>query len=276
MREVLLFVAFLALTVVMTWPWTLHLRDAAYDRLDSYAHAYFLWWGYHQTLHDPLNLFNASILYPYHNSFAFGEHDYGISLVMIPFFMLGLRPLTVHGLALLVGFAFSGYGMFRLARTLTGSQIAAWTAGVVFAFIPYRFGQLDHLPLIFTGWMPLLLEALILFARERTWTRAGWLGFAFVMNAITCVTWFVLTLLPLGLSAAFLVVNYRLWRDRDFWLRSGGTLFIAALALLPFMLPFYRVSQIFGFVRSRGELAPYSARLLNWLAVTSATSFGED
>jgi hypothetical protein len=264
-REFLIFLGFLALTALMTWPWVLHLRNAVADEGDSYAHAYFLWWDYHQTVHDPLNLFHATIFYPYKYTLAFGENDYGISLLFFPLFALGFRPLTVYSVAAFLSFPFSGYGAFRLARTLSGSSAAAWVAGIVFAFIPYRFEHLSHLPLIFAGWIPLLFEALVLFVRQRTWTRAWWFALAFVMNALTCLTWFVLTLIPLGLSAILLASRNRAWGDRAFWVRSSAAMCVASLVLLPFLLPFARVAQLNGFVRTAEEVQTYSARPINWL-----------
>jgi hypothetical protein len=266
-REVFIFLAFILLTLLMTWPWALRLRDAIPDPGDPYVHAYFLWWDYHQTFHDPLHLFEATMFYPYHQTLAFSENDYGIALLFFPFFALGLRPLTVYILATLFGFAFTAYGAFRLARTLDLSNGAAWVAGIVFAFVPYRFNQLSHLPIIFTGWVPLLLEALVLFMRERSWRRAGWLGLAFLMNALTCLTWFVLTAIPLALSALFLMARYRAWREKAFWLRGVIATGAALLVLFPFLLPYYRVSQAHGFIRSGAEVAEYSARFINWLAV---------
>lgn len=266
-RELLIFLVFSFLTVLMTWPWALHIRDAITEPGDQYAHAYFLWWDYFQTFHDPLNLFHATVFYPYRYTLAFSENDYGIALLFFPLFALGLRPLTIEGVATLAGFAFTGYGAFRLARTLTASNIAAWVAGVIFAFIPYRFNQLAHLPLIFTGWMPLLLEALVLFARERSWTRAAWLGVAFLMNALTCLTWFALTIIPLGLSALLLLIHHRIWRAPAFWTRGGMALGVASLALTPFLFPYYKVSRLYGFTRNTGEVAYYSARPINWLAM---------
>lgn len=251
----------------MTWPWALHLRDAITEPGDQYVHSYFLWWDYYQTFHDPLNLFHATIFYPYRYTLAFSENDYGIALLFFPLFALGFRPLTIEGVATLVGFAFTGYGAFRLARTLTASNVAAWVAGVIFAFVPYRFNQLAHLPYIFTGWIPILLEALILFARERSWTRAAWLGVAFLMNALTCLTWFALTIIPLGLSGLLLLIHHRIWRTRSFWMRGGVALGVASLALIPFLFPYYKVSKLYGFTRSTEEVAYYSARLINWLAM---------
>ena len=62
-REGLIFIAFCLCTAVMTWPWVLHLRDAVADRGDPYMIAWTLWWDYHQTFNDPLQLFNANIFY---------------------------------------------------------------------------------------------------------------------------------------------------------------------------------------------------------------------
>ncbi len=266
LREFLIFLAFTVLTAVMTWPWVLHLRDAVPDFGDPYAISYVMWWDYHQTLHDPLNLFHATFFYPYRYALAFGEFDYGVSLIFFPLFALGVRPVTIYSLAAFLSFPFVGYATFRLARTLSGSNAVAWVAGIIIAFLPFRFHHLSHLHLIFAGWIPLVFEALVLFARRRSWKRASWLGFAFLMNGLTCTTWLILTALPLGLSAILLLTRNQAWRDRNFWLRAGVTLFAATLLLLPFLLPLRRVAAAHGFVRSTEEVTHYSASPIHWLA----------
>lgn len=265
-RELLIFSAFLALTAIMTWPWILHLRNAIPDTGDPYAISYLLWWDYHQTFHDPLNLFQATFFYPYHYTLAFGEFDYGVSVLFFPLFALGFRPLTIYSVAAFLSFPFTGYATFRLARTLSASTAIAWIAGIIIAFLPFRFHHLSHLHLIFVGWVPLLFEALVLFARRRSWTLAAWLGFAFFMNALTCTTWFILTIIPLCLSAVLLLTRNHAWRDPKFWLRAGATLCLASLLLLPFLLPLRRVATAHGFTRTREEVSQYSAHLINWLA----------
>lgn len=265
-RELLIFLAFVALTALMTWPWVLHLSDSVPDPGDPYAISYFLWWDFHQTFHAPLHLFEATILYPYHNSLAFGEYDYGVSLLCLPLFVLGVRPLTVFALASFLSFPLTGYGMFRLARTLSGSVVVAWIAGIIIAFLPFRFHHLAHLHLIFVVWIPLLFEALVLFARQRTWPRAAWFGFAFLMNGLTCTSWLILTVIPLAISAGLLLTRNQAWRDRKFWLRSAAALCLATLLLLPFLLAFRRVATEYGFVRKPEEVSQYSAHFINWLA----------
>ena len=270
-HDLLVFLAFVLATVLMTWPWVLHLRDAVPDTGDSYAISYLLWWDYHQTFHAPLSLFEANILFPYHSTLAFGEYDYGVSLLCFPLFFLGLRPLTVYSIASFLSFPLTGYGMFRLARTLSASRGVAWVAGIIIAFLPFRFHHLAHLHLIFFVWTLLLFEALILFARQRSWPRAIWLGFAFLMHALTCMTWLILTIIPLVVSTLVLLDRNRAWRDIQFWKRAGVSLGIAALMLLPFLLPVRRVAIEHAFLRSREEVAYYSANLINWLVVDERT-----
>lgn len=264
-RELLIFVSFIGLTLVMTWPWVTHLRDAASDPGDPYLNSWILWWDYHQTFHSPLNLFHANIFYPYRYTLAFSEHNYGIAVLFFPLFAIGLRPLTIHGLATLLGFALSGYGMFRLTRTLTGHYGAAWIAGIVFAFLPYRFGQLPHLNYLSAGWIPLLLEALVLFVRYRSRKHAAWLGVAFLMNGLSCVHWFVLTLIPLGLSFLFLIFRTGAWRDWALWRRGSIAVGLASLGLAPFLIPYQRAAELYGFVRNPEETLFYSARPIDWL-----------
>ena len=265
-RELLIFVGFCALTTVMTWPWILHLRDAVADKGDPYMIAWTLWWDFHQTFHNPLHLFDANIFYPYRYTLAFSENDYGIAMLFFPLFALGLRPLTVHAIATFVGFAFSGYGSFRLTRTLTGDDRAAWLAGIIFAFVPYRFHLLSHLHYLFAGWLPLVCEALILFARKPTWKRAIWLGAAFLMNALTCISWFIMALVPLGLTLSFLVFATKgLIRNRAFWIRGAVAVAAALFLFSPFLITYYRVSILYGLRWQPWEFAYNSALPIHWL-----------
>jgi hypothetical protein len=267
--EILLFLAFLGLTAVMTWPWVLHVRDHCSDAGDPYLVSWTLWWDFHQTFHDPLHLFDGNVSFPMKYSLAFSEHNYGIALPFFPLFALGVRPLTVHGLAMLLGFALAGYGTFRLTRTLTGSTGAAWVAGIAYAFVPYRFGQMPHLPYLFSGWIPILLEALVLFVRERSRKRAAWLGVSFFMNGLSVIHWFVLTLIPLAATGLILAFRHGAERDRAGLRRGALALGIAGIALLPFLLPYQRAAKLYGFTRTPDNAMAYSAHLKDWLSADS-------
>lgn len=266
LSEILVCLAFVGLTVVMTWPWVLHLRDHCSDPGDPYLVSWTLWWDFFQTFHDPFHLFHGNIFFPLTYSLAFSEHEYGIALPLFPLFALGVRPLTAQGLATLLGFASAGYGAFRLGRTLTGSNGAAWVAGIGYAFVPYRFGQLPHLPYLFTGWIPVVLEALVLFVRERSPKRAAWLGVSFFMNGLSVIHWLVLTSIPLAATGLVLALRNGAVRELAGLRRGALALGIAGIALLPFLLPYQRAARLYGLARSPEEAAAYSARPKDWLS----------
>lgn len=265
-REVFVFLTFCLFTALLTWPYVTRLRDAVVDPGDPYLISWILWWDYHQTFTDPLHLFHANLFYPLRYTLAFSEHSYGISVLFFPLYALGARPLTVHAVAMFFGFATCGYGAFRLARTLTGSNGAAWTAGIIFAFVPFRFGMMSHLAYLFSMWIPLLFEALVLFARERSKKRAAWLGVAFFMLGLTTISWFTLSLVPFVVTAAILLTRYDLWREQKFWGRGAVALSLASLALLPFMLPYYIAAKLYNMQRSIEEVKAWSAWPIHWLA----------
>ena len=268
-REILVLLAFCLFTSLLTWPYVTRLRDAVVDKGDPYLIAWIMWWDYHATFTHPLHLFDANVFYPLKYSLAFSEHSYGIALLFFPLYFLGFRPLTIQTIALFFGFAMNGYAAFRLGRTLTGSTAVGWVSGIVFAFVPYRFNMMSQVAYLFSPWLPLVFEALVLFARARSRKRAVWLGCAFFMNGLTTITWFTFTLIPFVVFAAILLTRYRLWRERDFWLRAGVALSAAVVALLPFMVPYVLASRLYGFKRSIEEIKLYSARPIHWLAAES-------
>jgi hypothetical protein len=265
-REVLIFLSFGLFTSLVTWPYVTRLRDAVVDPGDPYLMSWILWWDYHQTFTDPIHLFHSNLFYPLRYTLAFSENSYGIALFFFPLFALGARPLTVQAVAMFFGFVTCGYGAFRLTRTLTGCAGAAWVAGIIFAFVPFRFGLMSQVAYLFSMWIPLLFEALVLFARERSTRRAIWLGVAFFMSGITTISWFTLSLVPFVISAAILLTRHSLWRDREFWRRGAVALGVASLALLPFMLPYYIAARLYNFKRSIDEVKSWSAWPSHWLA----------
>ncbi len=267
LRNELLFISlFLVLTALMTWPWVTFVENATPDAGDPYLNAWILWQCFHGFFNDPLNLFHANIFFPYRYSLAFSEHNFGLAVPLFPLFAIGLRPLTIHGILMLLGFAFSGYGAFRLTRTLSGSGGAAFISGIGFAFVLYRFHHLSHVNYTFSAWMPLTLEAAILFIRERTPQKAVWLGVSFLFLGLSCIHWFVLSLIPLGLTALFAATEARALTDKRFWISGVLSMGISAALLAPFFWPYLKVKKLYGLTRGIKEVLPFSALPIHWIS----------
>jgi hypothetical protein len=267
-REAAFFAAYLLLSIALTWPLAIHLSTTVSDLGDPLLTSWIIDWTSHALLHQPLRLFDAPMFYPSVTPLAFSEHLAGVALLTLPFHLAGLPPLAVCNLGLLLGFALSGYGAFVLARLFVASRMAAFVAGIFFAFVSFKFDHLAHMQIISSGWVPLILAALIAYCRKPTWKRAALFGAAFAMNGLTNIYYLLFTAAAVGtaLIVLFLIDPQR--RDVKFWLRAIGALALAGLVLLPFLLPYRTVSKLYNMKRPEAEVKAGSGHLDDWLRAT--------
>jgi hypothetical protein len=114
-------------------------------------------WVFRQIGGDPRPLFDANIFHPTPLTLTLSDSMLLPSLMGSPLLWAGVAPTVAYNVVLLSGFLLSGLGVFLLARRLTGSAPAAFVAGALYAFYPYRYEHYSHLELEMTQWMPLAL-----------------------------------------------------------------------------------------------------------------------
>src|SRR5919109_1119576 len=115
--------------------------------------------------------FDFPIFYPARNALTFSEHLLGLWPLSTPLYWLTGSALTAYNLTVLATFPLCGLAMFVLVRRLTGSAAAAFVAGLVFAFTPYRIPHLAHVQVLAAFWMPVAILALheYLESGRKTW-----------------------------------------------------------------------------------------------------------
>lgn len=267
LREAAIFLFYLALAIAMTWPLASHLGTAVADLGDPLFCTWIVDWVCHALTHSPLHLYDAPIYYPGHFSLAYSENLTGIALLVLPFHIAGVPPIAVYNIAMLIGFALSGYGAFVLARLITKSTTASLIAGIFFAFAPFKFDHVSHLQLISSGWIPLLLAAVIAYWRAPNKKTAAFITATFVMNGLTNVYYFLFA----SMTAALTIVAYAILdprRERKFWTTLAAAFVIGTIVLTPFLLPYRIVSKEYGLVRTEGEARSGSAPAHAWLVTT--------
>jgi hypothetical protein len=258
---------YLALAIGMTWPLAAHLSTALADLGDPLVNMWIVDWVSHALTHEPWNLYDSPLYYPGRLTLAYSENLIGVSLFVLPFHLAGAHPIAVYNLALLLGFAWSGYGAFVLARVVTRSVAASLVAGVVFAFVPFKWDHLSHMQLQWSGWIPLLLAAVIVHWRTPSTRTALLLTGAFVMNGLTNVHYFLFGSFTAVIAVIVLAIAGER-RDRRFWLRLAAAFVVGGLVLLPFLLPYRIISRELGAVRTEGDAISGSAPLKAWLGAT--------
>jgi hypothetical protein len=265
-RHVSAFAFFLALAIALTWPLALHLDAAVPDFGDPLLNAWIVDWVCHALTHDPLHLFDAPIYHPAPNTLAFSEHMTGVALVALPFHLARLPALAVYNIALLLGFAFSGYGAFVLARVITRSTSAALIAGVIHGFASFKIAHVQHLQIVWSGWLPLLLAAILVYWREPRLRNAVFVGVVFVMNGLTNIHWLLFGGFALVMTIALLQFAQP---RRGHWLRLIGALAIASLVLLPFLIPYQRAASEYRARRTTNQARLRQADPVHWIVGSS-------
>ncbi|MEW6320116.1 MAG: hypothetical protein AB1635_03400 [Acidobacteriota bacterium] len=278
MKTAWIAVAYGALAVLMTWPVAATLtRDLPGDLGDPV----FVCWVIARASDHWLQLlagdasaiprfWQAGIFYPEPDATAFSEHFVLHALVALPVWALTRNVILCYNLLFIASFALSGLAMFLLARELTGRPRAAFVAGLVFAFLPYRMATLAHLQVLSSYWMPFALLGFLRFAATgRNGALAG--GAAALWAQSLASGYYLVFFGPfLALFAVVTLWAYRRLTDVTAWAKLAASAVAVALATLPFALPYLRLQQRYGFRRSLQEVEFFSADLLAWFTAYDA------
>ena len=245
------------------------------DTGDPLLNTWIIDWDGYALTHRGASLFQANIFYPGKDPLAYSENMIGIALVMLPSYLAGASPLTTYNIALLLGFAFSAYGAFILARKATGSAVAAVVAGLLYGFVNFRFDHLAHVQIIWGGWLPLVFAAFLHFRERPTFARAALLCGALVMNGLTNIHWLLFGFF--GLAATIVLVAIARWEpagdERRFWTRLALAIVVSVIVLYPVLRPYRLVSSLYDMKRGSGEVREFSAVWTDWLVPTDRSAF---
>jgi hypothetical protein len=204
---------------------------------------------------------------------------FGFSLVrnqdLSPGTVLLFSPLThyfgevfTYNFLVLISFPLTAFGTYLFARELWSNRLAAFVAGIIVGFCPYRFTHAaGHLSMVSTEWIPfffLYLERLISRPRIKNALLAG---VFFGLSAWT--TWYYFFMVPI---AAVFYLGFRIrWKAPTSDLRQVAKMglisaSVALLMVLPFIVPYYLATHG-GVIDSRGigESQAFAAALADYV-----------
>jgi hypothetical protein len=263
-------VLFIAAAIVMTIPLALRLGThgpALHELRDPLLNIWIIN-GNLQRLEAGEPLFEANIFHPHPNSLVFSEHLLGLSLLCAPLRAVGMGPVGSYNVLLIVSFVLSGLAAYLLAYHLTGRRDAGVVAGIVYAFAPFKFAQLNHIQMLASFWMPLCL----LFGhRYLASRRVGWLALCFVawiLQLLSCWYYFFFLGLAVGIAVVFVLAQGWRPRRRDLLVGVIGTAAVGGIALV-LALPYLKErGRDPGFTRTIREADFYAAKLNSYLNTT--------
>lgn len=275
-RVLVLTLVYALLAVLFTWPLVTRLTDHVLDYGDPVDSAWRLGWGQHQLLHNPTHLFDANIFYPFPRSYLFDELLLGIAIVTLPVRLFTANPVLIYNVALLSSLVFSALAMYALARRLRCAPLAAFAAGLIYAFAPLHLGHLTHLGLLSGQYFPLailLLDRLLAPAPDpearpsRGWYETFLLALVLALQALSAQYYaFYLIFVVVGFVALRVVQEGIRHRFPPFvvWARLAVAGLLAGAIVAPFLLGYRLVQGDYTVERSIAQNAYYSANLASF------------
>jgi hypothetical protein len=243
---------------------------------DPLLNTWILAWDSHALLTDPLDLFQANIFYPLPNTLTYSEHLLSTAVLALPLQLIFGEPVLAYNLSLLATFPLAALGMYLLALRWTGQRSAAFVAGLIFAFNPYRFAAVAHLQLLTFQWLPfgLVLLDLALKGRDPASNRTRpavirtsyFLGAGIFLVLQSLASWYLAlyTSLILGI---YLFANFFSGRfDRSRLPGLVSILLISGLLTLPLVLPYLALVDELRQARPLSLALPLAAAPTDFLA----------
>jgi len=222
---------------------------AHFEIPDARLNAWILGWVHHALLSDPAGLFDTNAFHPAANTLAGSEHMLGVALPLLPLRLFSDSPVFMHQAALLASFVVLALTTFGLVRWTTGSNWAAFLAGAVAPFMPWRYSELSHLQLLSVQWLPMvwLFTARVLRANSRR-RDAFWLAAALCLQMLSSFYLAYLTVFSTAVLAIVLFVAERppLPAIRRFAVATLLPSAIVAITAIPYLtrFPAYRFSEL--------------------------------
>jgi hypothetical protein len=211
--------------------------------------------------------YQLPIFYPTHDALTLSEHLLGVSVFHAPLQWLTGNPVVAYNLIVLLTYPLCGVAMWLLVWRLTRNSAAAFLAGFAYAFAPYRAGQLAHIQVLASFWMPLALLGLHGFAETRRWRWLVLFGVAWLLQGAANGYYLVYFTLLVGLWGSWFLVARRRWRDV---LRMAVAMAIAVVPLVPILGRYLTAQHGLGLSRNIGEISAYSADIAAPLCASPA------
>ncbi|MEY4636325.1 MAG: hypothetical protein RJA55_2123 [Acidobacteriota bacterium] len=269
------FLGYSVIALVLTWPLAADLgSDVPGDLGDSLLNMWILAWG---AEHLPQlvtgavswpQFWDGNIFHPAPLSLALSEHLFGQVVQILPIYWITGNIILCYNLLFLSTFVLSALGAYLLVSDLTGDRRAAFIAGLVYGFLPYRIASVPHLQVLSSQWMPYALWGLNRFVTTNSHKALAGGTAALVMQNWSC-GYYLLYFAPF----APLFVVHRMWALGALstvrtWLgliaAAGSTLVLT----LPFLLPYLEAQRVFGFARPFGEVVGFSANVWSYLTAS--------
>lgn len=267
LTHLLVFVVFVLLTILITWPLILSPTKLTITGREEYFLSYILNWNIHALTHYPLQIFQAPFFHPLRNTLSFSDPLFTSSVLALPFVKVFNQPFLAYSVNLLLAFVLNGFFTYLFVFQLTKKTLPAFISGVLMAFSIGRLDALEHLQILAFYWIPLGLYFFIKLIKTKQTHFAALVSLCFLLQILNTI---FLGFVYLLVMAIFSLVY---WFKKKFKKPQLIALFkyfsLSLVAVFVMFLPYLKVSQTYQYTRSLKDIWGGSAYFLEYFYPTS-------
>ncbi|MDA4130579.1 MAG: hypothetical protein OK457_07390 [Thaumarchaeota archaeon] len=240
-------VAYTVLAVIIFLPLVLNFDNSSltpYIRIAQSRDRYhFMWnfWWVSTALTTHQNILSSSLMFaPNGVSLALQTMDFVDAILSAPIaYFFGY--VAAYNFVILLSIILSGFTAFLLARHLTGSWIASFGAGLVFAFFPQHLNQAfyGHPNLASLEWLPAYLLALLLAYERKSFRYSVLAGVFLTLITLTELELLIMAIAITAVYLAYVLLKTRFSSLRKFVLLSLATIGTWLLLSSEYLIPAY-------------------------------------
>lgn len=271
---------YLLVAIVFSWPLALHLGDRVVlsESGDVWQHLWNNWWMRFSLLDLHTHPYTTPmLLHPVGANLFFHALDPMDGYLSTPFQLL-FGGVASFNIIILFQLTMAGWGVYLLARYLTGYTAASLVAGIIYACSPLesRLLNLGQLELTSIEWLPLYI---LCFLKTMNHDPRPWLWRALSVAFLVILslnTWYYL-LYAVMFSALYTL--YKLWQERKEWRQAWprtvalavGVMAVYGVLILPVLLPTLREAGSSGASQQRLNVI-YNSTTLKGLFTTGPSA----
>lgn len=154
--NLMVFGVFFVLALIYIWPLPIHFftHNQFDNATDNMFIQWIMAWDWHALTHYPWRFFEANMYWPSPHTLAWGDHEFGLMLLTLPFLMMHSVTAAYNALYLLAPLL-SAFCLYLFVKETTKNPWAAFWAGLAWGFVGLRFAT--HPQIFVTQWIPLVL-----------------------------------------------------------------------------------------------------------------------
>lgn len=257
--------AYTIFTIILTYPVAFY-ENKIPGGWDAFQFMWIFWWFKKSLLIFVNPYITPYLFYPSGASLAFSAITPFNSMVSVPL-QFAFTLVNTYKIIWILTFILTGYGTFLLVKYLTNDTKAAFIAGLIFMFSPYRMAHgVGHLNLISTEWIPFYVLFLIKTIHENQKSNAIYAALFLFLTALSCNYYLVYLLI-----FTIFYLLYHKWSNKNLinkntLKRIGIIIILSGSVILPFFYPMLKellVAQ--SNYMYQGGFIEYSADLLGFL-----------